>query len=149
MEDWQKNWWEILEKTASDIEKLIEDIGDAVELFTNEVEETIEDFVEQLQESLVSEIDKCVEDIVETLIDVSIETEIIILEDIERADNLDYFSEELDFIGIHREQPNLDKNPACIGCRHYHGRIYSGNLLVCGMHPYGWTDDNCPDWEHK
>ncbi len=149
MDDWQQNWWEIMEKTASDVEKLIEDIGNAVELFTDEVGEKIEDFVEQLQESLVSEIDRCVEDILETLIDVSIETEIIVREDIDYADNLDYFPDELDFIGIHREKPNLDKNPACIGCQHYHGRVYSGNLLVCGMHPYGWTDDSCPDWENK
>ena len=149
MDDWQQNWWEILEKTASDVEKLIEDVGTAVDLFTEEVGETIEDFVEQLQESLFSEIDRCVEDIFDTVIDASIETEIIILEDIDYADNLDYFSEEFDFIGIHREKPNLDKNPACIGCKHYHGRVYSGNLLVCGMHPYGWTDDNCPDWEDK
>ena len=149
MDDWQQNWWEILEKTASDVEKLMEDIGNAVELFTEEVGETIEDFVEQLQDSLVSEIDKCVEDIFGTLINTNVEAEIVILEDIDYADNLDYFSEELDFIGIHKEKPNLEKNPACIGCQHYHGHVYSGNLLVCGMHPYGWTDDNCPDWEEK
>ena len=149
MDDWQKNWWEMLERTASDVEKLIEDVGMAVELFADEVGETIEDFTEQLQESFFSEIDRCVEDIFDLIIDVGIETEFIIVEEIDYADNLDYLSEELDFIGVRREKPSLDKNPACVGCKHYHGRVYGENLLVCGMHPYGWTDDNCPDWEEK
>lgn len=38
---------------------------------------------------------------------------------------------------------------ACQGCRHYHGRIYGGNMLVCGMHPYGVEGDRCGDWESK
>lgn len=149
MDDWQQNWWEILEKTASDVENVIEDIGAAVELFTGEIEEKIEDFAEQLQDSFFSDIDRFIEDFFETVIDVSIETEVIIFDNLDSLDNLDDFSEELDFSGIYKEKPNLDKNPACIGCKHYHGRVYNGNLLVCGMHPYGWTDDNCPDWEDK
>ena len=147
MDDWQKQWWEMLEKTASDVEKLIEDVSAAVESFTDEFEETIEDFTEQLQESFFAEIDRCVEDIFDLIIDADIETELVILDEINYTDQLDYLSEELDFMGIRREQPTLEKNSACVGCQHYHGRVYGKNLLVCGMHPYGWTDDNCPDWE--
>jgi hypothetical protein len=44
-------------------------------------------------------------------------------------------------------KPNPSEYPACIGCSNYHGRIYNGNLLICAMHPYGWDDENCPDWE--
>jgi hypothetical protein len=36
---------------------------------------------------------------------------------------------------------------ACQGCRHYHGRSYGGERLVCGMHPYGVAQDECADWE--
>jgi hypothetical protein len=36
---------------------------------------------------------------------------------------------------------------ACVGCINYNGTAYSGNLLVCGMHPYGSTSDTCDDWE--
>lgn len=149
MDDWQQDWWEILEKTASDIEKIIEDIGVAVELFTDEVGTTIEDLAEQLQESVFSEIDRCIEDIFDAVIDVNITTEVIVLEDIDFVDNADSLLEELDFLGIYREQANFQKNPACVGCQNYHGRVYNGNLLVCGMHPYGWTDENCPDWEEQ
>lgn len=43
--------------------------------------------------------------------------------------------------------PTPDRHAACIGCQHYHGRLYSGTLLVCGMHPFGWETGSCPDWE--
>ena len=40
-----------------------------------------------------------------------------------------------------------DHQPACQGCQHYHGYVYGGKLLVCGMHPYGSETGDCPDWE--
>lgn len=39
-----------------------------------------------------------------------------------------------------------DHQPACMGCRYYHGSTFGGNLLVCGFHPYGWDGPTCPDW---
>ncbi|GAB4355659.1 MAG: hypothetical protein Fur0042_24890 [Cyanophyceae cyanobacterium] len=46
--------------------------------------------------------------------------------------------------------PKVDPAPnrygACIGCRNYHGRIYGGQILVCGIHPHGWDGPDCPDW---
>jgi hypothetical protein len=41
----------------------------------------------------------------------------------------------------------VEHQPACQGCQHYHGYVYSGQLLVCGMHPYGSEGGSCPDWE--
>lgn len=50
-------------------------------------------------------------------------------------------------------QERLRRNPpmpiACRGCRHYHGRSYHGNFLVCGIHPYGVETETCSDWESK
>ncbi len=37
-------------------------------------------------------------------------------------------------------------HPACVGCIYYDGSTYGGNLLVCGMHPYGSNCDTCSDW---
>jgi hypothetical protein len=37
-------------------------------------------------------------------------------------------------------------HPACVGCIYYDGSNYGGNLLVCGMHPYGSSCDTCGDW---
>lgn len=44
-------------------------------------------------------------------------------------------------------EPMMNEHKACVGCRHYHGQAYNGVMFVCGMHPYGWDDENCPDWE--
>lgn len=43
--------------------------------------------------------------------------------------------------------PMVNNHPACVGCRNYHGYSYGGEMLVCGMHPYGWQEASCPDWE--
>lgn len=41
-------------------------------------------------------------------------------------------------------KPTTRPNP-CNGCRNYHGQAYGGNLLICGIHPYGVEGDECPD----
>lgn len=41
------------------------------------------------------------------------------------------------------------KPAACRGCCHYHGQVYGGNLLVCGMHPFGVDDQHCSDWQSE
>jgi hypothetical protein len=54
--------------------------------------------------------------------------------------------EDMDLYGTPRIEPSSNFHGACIGCKYYHGHVYGRNLLVCGMHPYGWHDDNCPDF---
>lgn len=56
--------------------------------------------------------------------------------------------EELDLQYGHKKTPSESFHPVCIGCQFYSGTSYGGNLLICGMHPYGWDGGNtCPDWE--
>ncbi|AFY95425.1 OmpH family outer membrane protein [Chamaesiphon minutus] len=38
-------------------------------------------------------------------------------------------------------------HPACVGCINYNGTVYGGNMLVCGIYPYGCGSDTCADWE--
>jgi predicted phage tail protein len=42
--------------------------------------------------------------------------------------------------------PDPSTHPACVGCINYNGSVYGGNLLVCGMYPYGCNSDTCADW---
>ena len=41
----------------------------------------------------------------------------------------------------------------CQGCAHYHGKAYGMTrdtraLLICAMHPEGWSElGHCPDWQ--
>jgi hypothetical protein len=46
---------------------------------------------------------------------------------------------------------DLNQPVACKGCKNYHGVYYYGdngvNQLICCIHPYGWHEGNCPDYE--
>jgi hypothetical protein len=46
-----------------------------------------------------------------------------------------------------KPMPDPATHPACIGCLNYNGSDYGGNLLVCGMYPYGCGSQICADWE--
>lgn len=43
--------------------------------------------------------------------------------------------------------PYVQEHHTCVGCKFYDGSVYGGNMLVCGMHPYGPDDESCQDWE--
>ncbi len=45
------------------------------------------------------------------------------------------------------QNPLVKPHPLCASCDHYHGQIYGGTPLVCGMHPYGLGegDADCAD----
>lgn len=38
---------------------------------------------------------------------------------------------------------------ACNRCSNYHGKIYNGNLLICAIHPHGFDDETCPDYQSR
>ncbi|WP_204152585.1 hypothetical protein [Leptolyngbya sp. CCY15150] len=42
--------------------------------------------------------------------------------------------------------PRSQRPRACRGCQHYHGKVYGGQRLICGMYPYGVEGDVCADW---
>ena len=46
-------------------------------------------------------------------------------------------------------KPIFNEHKPCVGCRNYHGEAYGDNpdMLVCGMHPFGYDSDPCPDWQ--
>jgi hypothetical protein len=134
-------WWEILATAAAEVEQFFQEVGKAVETFTDEVNETIETVAEQIQETIIIEIDQYVQDFFELIIEAGIEVEEIFYEELEEL------ADESEFVFIRQESPTSKRHPACIGCRNYHGVVYGNNLLVCAMHPYGWDDENCPDWE--
>lgn len=50
-----------------------------------------------------------------------------------------------DFQAPHHPIPK--PHPLCANCENYHGQTYGGHHLVCGIHPYGISEDqtDCPD----
>ncbi|GFE68678.1 hypothetical protein [Chroococcus sp. FPU101] len=125
MDDWQKEFWDVVDSVAQGIEQFVQEVQNAVEEIHNEIATDIEQFIEEV---------------------FSIELEL-------RIDENDLFpdhwGELSDWLVNPRVDPDPTTHPACVGCQNYHGRIYGGNLLVCAMHPYGWQDDHCPDKETK
>jgi hypothetical protein len=149
MQDWQQELWEIVESTADMADELCQDISHAIADITkqvkNEIAVNIEQFFQQLdevwenaiaidfdEEPFFPEIDDAI-----AFFD---EDELTVRSRLEATENL--------YLAIAPKiEPSLETYPACIGCLHYHGRVYTGHLLICAMHPYGWDDTNCPDWE--
>ena len=143
MDDWQKDWWQQIEQISDNLEKFAIDVNQAIDYFSEEITEAIEDLGEKIRESVESEVDHFVEEVNDFLSENNIEVEFDFWVGIE--DLVDDF----DFVEVSQEQPGKDRNPACVGCHHYHGQTYNGQILVCGIHPYGVEGDQCLDWEKQ
>jgi hypothetical protein len=130
MEKWQKDFSELIGTVADEVEQFFVGVTEMVDsLF-----EISEELAEQLQTTIITELDQYLNDLAEPLFEAYWE-----LDDVTQLDQpFSYIVE-----------PTPQKNPACIGCRHYHGQVHGGNLLICAMHPYGWEDENCPDWQQS
>ena len=129
MEDWQKNLNDMLESVTDEVEKFFGEVAEVVEA----IAQLSEEVAHQVQNSLTSELDLFLNDLVEPVLEVCFEFEQLTFEpEWPMTDSV---------------EPSPQQQPACVGCHHYHGQAYGGNLLVCGMHPYGWEGENCPDWE--
>ncbi len=149
MEDWQKEFWTTLEQLSCEVEQFFQEVGQIIEEFTEQVEGELLTGIEELVETLLASI-------LETETEMAQEDsprqqpeqessppeelpEHYPLQELQELFDEDFFNPKM--------EATQDNNPACIGCAHYHGRIYGGTLLVCGTHPYGWEDGNCPDWQ--
>ncbi len=129
MENWQKDFLAIIEDVTDEVEHFFVGVTEIVDSFF-EMSETI---ASQVQNTIATEFDLYLQDWAEPLFDVYTDLEDV-MSDLEQP-------------FPHLVEPTETRNPACKGCFNYHGQVYNGNLLVCGMHPYGWEDTNCPDWE--
>jgi hypothetical protein len=132
MENWQKDFWEMIQTVSDEVERFFLGMSEMVDAFV----EVTEEVTEQLQNTIAVEMDQYFQELTEPFVEMYWELE-------------DIVGDDLDPAFPYPVEPSAEKNPACIGCRHYHGQAYGGNLLVCGMHPYGWDGDNCPDWESE
>ncbi|MDM3845886.1 MAG: hypothetical protein PT116_12765 [Aphanizomenon gracile PMC638.10] len=138
MEQWQKDLIGMIEAVTDEVGQFFLEINDMVDAFF----EITEEITEEVQNALVADIDtfatlheQFLQDLTEPFLEIYWE--------------LGDVSEDIDPGFPYTVEATLEKNAACIGCGHYHGQVYSGNLLVCAMHPHGWDDESCPDWEKE
>jgi hypothetical protein len=149
MENWQKDLMTVLEDANKEWEKFFHNLDLVVETVRADFSQALDRVVGEIQDNfnqevdlVLKEVDRVLEELLEPLVDVEYEFE-----------ETTFIAPEFNNLDPDFEHPKLKPNstlhPACVGCRHYHGRSYGGNMLVCGMHPYGWDDRHCPDWEEE
>ncbi len=142
MDDWFEELNRAVDTMRQDLETLFQEATDAAIEFTDSMIQISEEVGEQVQTTLLTEAEQVVG---------------ILVEQVDEWLTPGYFSLDIDLYWdpdlsepwVERVTPSDSQHPACVGCKHYHGRVYSGNLLVCGMHPYGSESEECPDWERK
>jgi len=133
MEEWQKSFFVVVETAVGEVEQFFTDATGEFAEMLDSLAKLSEEFTEQVQNSLMDELDDYFNELIEPLIEVFRE--------------LDPELNEIDISLVTYVEPSPIQQPACKGCRNYHGQVYGGNLLVCGMHPMGVESDSCPDWE--
>jgi hypothetical protein len=135
MSDWQKELAEIWEAIVSGVEELSAEVQAA--------SEELSEFVFDVAEKLTSDLESIANEFKELNEE--------IWQDIDWGSDFNVDGENPDtdwslYYEPHREA-TAEHQPACVGCRNYNGSMFGGNLLVCGFHPYGWQEGQCPDWE--
>jgi hypothetical protein len=135
MSDWQKDLVEIWEAILTGVEELSAEIQEA--------SEELSGFVFDVAEKLTSDLESITNEFKELNDE--------IWQDIGWDDDFTVDGENPDtdwsLYYEPRREATAEHQPACVGCRNYNGSMFGGNLLVCGFHPYGWQEGQCPDWE--
>jgi hypothetical protein len=141
----------------------MDDWFDRLEAVFDQLATTVETEVELLTDRTIDLLDQCqksTDRLVDQVIDIGVEA-LGIAPRSELEATADRWSQELINLlfgledGVEQiirrtEQtvdPLINEHKVCVGCRHYHGQAYGGEMLVCGMHPYGCQTDQCTDWE--
>ncbi|MEO1146196.1 MAG: hypothetical protein AAFY26_11440 [Cyanobacteria bacterium J06638_22] len=136
MDNWQRDWNLMFETVARDIERFFGDVAQGVDDAADSVLDFSETLITKLDETVgptLDELDQEMEGWMQPFFELLETLELSLM------DTTSPISQTVD--------PMMNEHKACVGCRHYHGQSYNGVMFVCGMHPYGWDDENCPDWE--
>jgi len=132
MEGWTDGFVRALEDMVSDVEKFFAEVADEIGVMVDAFADATDEFTEQLQQVSLG-VEESLNAFFDPILEAYLGFEVTIENTIQPI--------------AHTVDPLLNNHPACVGCRNYHGQAYGGNLLVCGLHPYGWEDEKCPDWE--
>ncbi|MEG3874376.1 hypothetical protein QUB36_16080 [Microcoleus sp. AT8-B1] len=140
MEDWSKDFFGVMENAVSEVEHFFSEMGEEFVEMLDVLAKMSEEFTEEVQNNLINDIDGYFNEF-DGLFNEFIEPIIEICRD------FDPQFDEIDLSMVTYVDPSPTQQPACRGCRNYHGQVYGGNLLVCAMHPTGVESESCADWE--
>lgn len=140
MEDLSKLFVAFVETTIKEVERFFTDIGVEV----NETFDAISKISEEITQEVQNGFNELEEDFHALMLDIDIDWDSIPTE---------LPGSEIDSVNsssfVNYVYPSETEHPACRGCIHYHGYVYNGNLLVCGMYPSGVESNTCADWESE
>lgn len=147
MDQWIHTMVAQLERTAQDVEKAVDQWFDGTMDATDRwIEQTTQAVEKSLDPWRNPELEAQMQRTVETWLE---QTDRIALALETQADQWVGQTEQQLQTWIRPVTQPLDAmangHTACIGCRNYCGEVYGGNMLVCGIHPYGCGSDRCPD----
>ena len=131
--DWSNDFFEVLETAAIEMEQFLADVAKGFDEVIDTCMEVSEAVIEQLNDSFLGDFEYQVSGWVDPILEAYLGFEVAV------GDATQPISHTVD--------PMMNNHPTCVGCRHYHGQMYGENMLVCGMHPYGWESEKCPDWQ--
>lgn len=152
LDDWTRDWGEFFARTVRITEQWAEQTlqttVEAANAFTDELEKqvgpTLDQWADELQHTITpleSALDEEVERASEEL------AEFITPLMTPLTEAVTAWVETLATPLNNTIEPLVNEHATCVGCRHYHGQAHGGNMLVCGMYPYGPDTETCPDWE--
>ncbi len=152
MDNWEKLINNLLHNSKQEFDTFWQQLSSDWEESASNWEDNFTNFAQEMENVLteelnqfVNEVDILVEDFLSLLLDEDFTTRRN--GDNENNDSNSNYSDYMVWFEEQKIEPSSRLHPACINCVNYHGRVYGGNLLVCAMHPHGWDDENCPDWE--
>ena len=133
MDSSSQDFFKMLEAMAVEIEQFFTDVAKDVNSMVDAFAEVSEEIADYMQNAFETEVEQRISYLIDPILEAYLGIEIAVEETMQPT--------------INTVEPFLKDHPACVGCRHYHGQSYGGPMLVCGMHPYGWEEEKCPDWQ--
>lgn len=133
MENLSREFLEMMQAIVDGIEQAVTEVAKDVEEVIDAFVEASEDFAIQVQQAIVPDLEQQINDFFDPILEAYLGFELSVGESVQPM--------------FHTVEPMLNNHAVCVGCRHYHGQAYNGVMLVCGMHPSGWEEEKCPDWQ--
>jgi hypothetical protein len=133
MESWLQEFSEMMQMLVEGVEQLVTDVTKQMDQAIDSFIDTSEEIAQQVQTTFELDIEPHLNEFFDPILEAYLGFEIAV--------------EETSQPFTHTVEPMLNDHVVCIGCRNYHGQAYNGVMLVCGMHPSGWEDEKCPDWQ--
>lgn len=145
MDNWQQDLIEIFSKTQAEFDRFVDNVIITTDTMVEDVTKEIDNLVLEVENNLNQDFFQEIDDFLLNLFSILLDDDQL------RNDTfVNFDSSQNSEVNFYTPQIKRTANQysACIGCSNYHGRVYDGNILVCAMHPYGWSEiNNCPDWQ--